>query len=78
MGGSDVLTETIQWRDVGDELPDDAEYVLLAFIPHYTSTPTGMGFCGDGYWYLHDHCPVLDDGAVTHWAPMPAGPGAAQ
>lgn len=72
-----MLTETIVWRDVADELPDDGDTVLMALPALFDSDDVFAGFREAGNWYFIDASPVTDD-PVTHWASMPAGPGGAK
>ena len=68
-----IVMEGIEWLDVNESLPDDGMTVLLY---HPTlNEPVWLGYAKNGGFY-----PVTvygnrhPDGAVTHWADMPAGP----
>jgi hypothetical protein len=58
------------WVGADKALPDD-ELTVLLFSPTSDET-VWPGYHDAGAWYWADGTPA--DG-VTHWAPMPLGPG---
>jgi hypothetical protein len=70
-----MITETIAWKSVDDEMPDDAIDVLV-FGKMANSDDNAFVWPGwfdssDDCW-RNSHSAELE--SVTHWADMPAGP----
>ena len=67
----DMSNETIVWKSVEDEMPDDGIDVLVK--TRCASYPVWIGaYDSDEGWRWCDGAMPLHD--VTHWAEMPAGP----
>lgn len=64
-----TVTEQIIWISVCDRLPDD-EITVLVCHPSMNE-PVWFGYHEDNSWYTADGYWL--EGAVTHWAEMPAG-----
>jgi hypothetical protein len=60
------------WTPVSERLPDDETLVLIAL----NDDDVWTGFRDAGIWRYPDAMPIAEE-RVTHWSPMPAGPGAA-
>lgn len=65
-----MSTETINWIDVNEELPDEMLTVLLK-TPS-PGEPVWPGWLENGHWIYADGSQVWYN--VTHWAEMPRGP----
>jgi hypothetical protein len=66
-----MITQSIQWIAVADQLPDDDMTVLIAD----TENDVTLGFHdGDAGWRYCNAALVGDP--VTHWAELPDGPNA--
>ena len=69
--------ETLTWLPATEHMPDDDITVLLAMDPARAGEPVWLGWCDAGTWHDATTGRTLPSGVVTHWADMPAGPGAA-
>ncbi|WAR45485.1 DUF551 domain-containing protein [Methylomonas rapida] len=66
-----IVMEGIEWLDVNESLPDD-EMTVLLYHPTLNE-PVWLGYFFQHFFYDvqgNQH----PNGAVTHWADMPAGP----
>lgn len=61
-----VLQERLRWIPVEEELPDQCVDVLVRYRDKHILMGTAM--CDD--WIEED----FEDGEITHWMPLPAGP----
>jgi hypothetical protein len=61
------------WTPVAERLPDDETLVLIALND---DADVWTGFRDAGIWRYPDGMPIAEE-RVTHWSPMPVGPGAA-
>lgn len=61
------------WTPVIEGLPDDEALVLIALND---DADVWTGFRNGGAWHYQDAMPI-DVERVTHWMPLPVGPGAA-
>ena len=57
---------------VNDMLPEAFESVLIYMPKEHPLPKVHEGYYANGKWYWY--VGQLDDGEVTHWAPMPIGP----
>lgn len=64
------MDEVIKWIPVADQLPDD-EITVLVFHPSMDE-PVWLAYYEDHNWFSPDGYWL--EGAVTHWAEIPAGP----
>ena len=60
------------WVSVNDIIPEAFESVLLYMPQEHPLPKVHEGYYANGKWYWFSG--QLDDGHVTHWAPMPLGP----
>lgn len=65
-----ALTETLEWKDVNDSMPDSDETVLV--FHEDAPDPVWLAYYDGTRWVSVDGMPLED--AVTHWAQMPGGP----
>jgi hypothetical protein len=67
--------ETIEWRQVADELPD-ADTFVLVYAPGAVE-PVWLGFYDGVYWFSVDGPEYGNEeeiaAPVVAWAPMPKG-----
>lgn len=73
---TDVVAETVNWRSVAEELPDDETTVLVALKTGPTvSEPVWLGWYDskDAAWFSIEG-EELSDGQVLAWADMLTGP----
>lgn len=72
-GRTAIYTSPVaNWTPVTERLPDDEALVLIAL----NDDDVWIGFRDCGVWWYPDAMPIAHE-RVTHWMPMPAGPGAA-
>lgn len=63
-----MITETLIWHEVTEQLPDDAKTVL--YEAPESDEPVWLGYYQDGQWY---EAGGFDIEGVVRWAEMPRG-----
>lgn len=72
-GRTAIYTSPVgSWTPVAERLPDDEALVLIAL----NDDDVWTGYLVAGEWRYVDSMPITQE-RVTHWMPMPVGPGAA-
>jgi hypothetical protein len=68
-----LITETVTWHAVAEEMPDSGTTVLVRSRDPADSEPVWLGWYEDGSWFGVD-ATEFAKGAIVAWADVPRGP----